>query len=81
MYYETDVQLNGFYGTKTKEHYLNKKSLGEERKERKEMERRANLAKTQALSSVPEEDELREEPEESKSSRLKRVFSRRSTVG
>jgi hypothetical protein len=70
-YYENDVQLNGFYGTKTSEYYRNKPGLRGGKKDR-----HATVAQ---LSTV-QEDEQSPATEESKTSKLKKVFSRRGTV-
>lgn len=82
MYYETDTQLRGFYGTKTKAEYLAEPSWRDERRARKERERRMTIARPQVLPSLPEEAEAREvTASQDKGSKLKRVFNRRATVG
>ena len=95
LYFETDKQLRGWYGTKTKEEYLSKTSVWEERRARKqeekresERQRRATLAR---LGAVVEEERGIEEGDVGeegrgavkagkKESRLRRVFGRRATV-
>ena len=88
LYFESDVQLRGWYGTKTKDHYLSKTSVFEERRARKreereeESQRRATVAR---LGVVHEEEGDGEERDvggvkEKKESKLRRVFGRRNTV-
>lgn len=65
-YYEADVQLKGWYGTKTKQDYLDKTSIWEERRERKQAEKAEKMRvererrKTVAMPRLPEEGEVNE---------------------
>jgi hypothetical protein len=72
MYYESEIQLKGFYGTKTSEYYKNKPGLRSEKKAR-----RTPVAH---LGTVADESESNPAVEETKGSKLKKVFSRRKTV-
>lgn len=81
MYYEGSEQLRGFYGTKTLETYLTQP--GSRSVERKDTDRRATVAKLQTLpdsesraTELPGEDTANQ----TKTSRLKRAFTRRKSV-
>ncbi|RMZ85041.1 hypothetical protein DV738_g5, partial [Chaetothyriales sp. CBS 135597] len=61
-YYESDTHIHGWYGTKTKQDYLNEPSIFGERRARKtaeklEKERRRQQAAVAKLTSLPENDE------------------------
>ncbi|RMZ84598.1 hypothetical protein DV737_g1155, partial [Chaetothyriales sp. CBS 132003] len=61
-YHESDIQIRGWYGTKTKQDYLNEPSIFEERRARKraekrEKERRKQRAAANQLTVLPENDE------------------------
>jgi hypothetical protein len=64
--------IAGFYGTKTVEHYKNKPGLWSEKRERQ--------ATTAQLGTLSPESELKSAVVKTKTSMLKKVFSRRKTV-
>ncbi|RMZ89215.1 hypothetical protein DV736_g3544, partial [Chaetothyriales sp. CBS 134916] len=61
-YYESDIQIRGWYGTKTKQDYLNEPTIFQERRarkkaERSEKERRRQHAAVDKLGTLPENEE------------------------
>jgi len=77
MYYETDDQLLGFYGTKTVDDILNSQGS------KLPKGRRATVAKLPTVTegdSRVADDSTDNKPSEYKGNKLKKVFSRRKTV-
>ena len=78
LYFETDVQLIGFYGTKDMEYY---KSLpGFKSQRRIKAERRNTVAKIPTNDSAKSQDGSQERREKTLKDKAKNVFGRRATV-
>ena len=86
MYFESDYQLRGFYGTKPMQYYMDKPGLRSHKKsknqEGKQVDRRASLARVPTRESVTsgksQDDE--QKTESTFKSKAKAVFGRRATV-
>ncbi|KIW85272.1 hypothetical protein Z517_00662 [Fonsecaea pedrosoi CBS 271.37] len=94
LYYENDEQLQGFYGTKTVDDILHKQGTTRGAKKSVRDQRRATVApqlptldehngsntNLSRENSAAASAEATETPPEGKSSRLKRVFTRRKSA-
>lgn len=59
QYFETDMQLRGFYGTETMEDYLKKNGYKSKAERKREKERKKRLAAGATLEDVAEAEEER----------------------
>ena len=86
MYFESDYQLRGFYGTKPMQYYMDKPGLRSHKKpknqEGKQADKRSPLARIPTRESVTSgKSQDDEQKTESKfKTKAKAVFGRRATV-